>query len=337
MKPICWTINAALAALMLSGCADTDKYTLEDLSPNLSTTQAPHLADGSDAGDCTSSEDCPNPVNPTIDLYRGYFDGTTAEGVMPGLFENGYFEFIDSDCHTVMSSYGSYLGDVDTIAVSAKAGTPLKINVERSNYSKIRPTVSIYDRYGQLLMTSQDKSGDGNTQVYMRAPHNEHFYVAVEESDNYNMGWSQKCHNGYYGGDRYGFLLKIERDGTPNDTELGTVSGVKVYQGKLRRRGEVQYIKWELPGTTERVHVKLTASSGKSIIMSLINTKDGQAVWMNAGADSEVKENSYYTSRLEYVNNEYYSATLAIADAMGEYGYDYTLTITPETGGSSEE
>ncbi len=336
MKAVIWTMCTSCIALILSGCADEDKYTLEDLSPNLSTTQAPHLADRSDAGDCTSSEDCPNPVNNTIDLYRGYFEGTTAEGVKPGQFENGYFEFIDSNCHTVMSSYGSYLGDIDTVAVSAKAGTPLKINVKRSNYSKIRPTVSVYDKYGQLLMTSQDRSGEGNTQIYMRAPHNENFYVAVEESENYNMGWSQKCHNSYYGGDRYGFLMQIERDSAPNDVDLGTVSGLKVFQGKLRRQGEVQYIHWTMSGTTERMHIKLTTGTGKSIIMSLIDTRNGQASWMNAGADSEIKENSYYTSRLEFVNNEYYSATLAIADAMGEYGYDYTLTITPETNSSED-
>ena len=364
------TILVLCGVMFIAGCASEAELTRSELNPDLETTMAPHLG-GSDAGDCALRGDCIDPCSVNgADVYRGYFEGTTVPNVTENMWMGGYFEQIDDACHEFTynqmmgfenSDRGNFLGDVDVIAVKSKPGIPLKISVEASNHSKLEPVVSIYDSLGQLLVVSQDLSHKGSTQIYMRSPimipttgavesiipteyySDPSFFIAVEHLANYKKGWLKTCDDGdMEGGDRYGFILRVEND---ENTEANVVfpyfeSGSKTYSGRIKRRGEVQYVSIIAPRSATMATVEVIPSSNREMIMSLIDTRYEQAVWVHTA--SYAAENS---RTIKFENNKYvledsvtiknevvsvYRFTIALSDSIGYSGYGYTLNVTLE-------
>lgn len=311
-----------LLAISCFGCAEGIETDVP--LPDSDRVQQPFVH-GGDAADCI--EDCSTPFQSANGLYCASFEGSRAS-CADNTWTDGFYDTIDGKCHKISNSAEKpYTGDVDMIGVEADAGTPLKISATAYDSSRVKPVLTVYDAEGQTLTVSMDMDKDGVATVYMYAPTKDRFYVAVEDTPNYNEGWSAACKGSYSGNAWYGYILKIENDPkTLRTLDLGDIMDKQVYKGHIAHNGEVQYLSWKAPKGSE-FSVSLEPKNNTHImIMSPIDRRNGQYLWKATGSDVFTQKRSLASGyAIESGDNLIF--TLAIADEIGHAGYDYTLTI----------
>lgn len=320
-----WT--AIIVGIICMGCAESSDFSI----PESDSIYMPYR-NGGDAADCIFNEMCDNAFEPRTGLYKGYFEGTRTNASADA-WPDGIYEYIDDACHKI-ASYAAepYTGDVDIFGIDATVGTPLKITASAYASGSVKPVLTLFDAEGRTLTASMDVDKNGTASVMFFAPSNDRFYASVEDSRNYDMGWASACSNDYVGGKSYGYLFKVEKASNEDDItvlefgDLGVNKPEFVYDGHISKNGEVQYFSWRaLKGTSFTVKLEPKDQRFK-MIWSPINRSDGRYIWYATGSETYVLQRTLVPANaVEAGDNVIY--TIALADEIGQNGYDYTLSI----------
>jgi len=332
MNPRIAASMAAVLMLHLGGCAD--EVTPSTFVPN-ETYYVPYK-NNEDAGDCLSHQGCARPYNTLGGDYASYFEGSLITND-PNQYPSGYFGIIDANCHSLSSDYWG--GDVDYIGILAEPGTPMEILVTRTTFGVIEPVVTVYDREGRTLLLNMAQTGDSQTAHQARAtilaPSEARFYIAVEDQTNYDNSWTPACMSSYRGGDKYGYIVKINKYDALPKHELGYLTAPQTVNGSIDKPGETNYIFWETDPDIDKVLVSVrrrTADNRHLPKLSSLNLKDRGYVWIQT---NDLVSENIEIARLYGVpsdGGQRLRFGVVVSDYNGRHGYDFEVTVTPFRG-----
>lgn len=348
---------AILAGILVSGCADQIEEEIIDYCElNYQNCEAALVEDNcltktpmesciayKDTPDCIIGEACPNSASES-DAYQGNFNGNKAAETG----KSGYIGVIDRKCHNLNSVEVG--GDVDIIPIKAEPGTSLKVQVFRTNISKIQPVLYLKSKAGGNLIYSLPDIY-GNTTLSFIVP-DDLFYVSIEEKSNLDIDYSSTCDDSLVtGGSRYQYIVKVENNPELSLIPIGSFENTTVTPKTMRftASGQSHYYEFTTKaGKTPTVIVEPlpdSPSESQPVVTPLSkNAPSGSSFssWVLHGPllkKSDLGETGYNDNYQSYsriaISQEYGDCssgyckyTIAITDYEGHYGYDYQLTIS---------
>lgn len=284
-----------------------------------------------DGADCVEGDICENGFKPGRDIYKAPFKGNR---MSDSAFPNGYFGYIDANCHSIRSQKGR--ADVDIVGFDVEPGTPMRVMVlNATRKSPLSPVIYLLSSTGADLIFSAASSAN-STGLEFLAP-TSRFYISVESSDNDDANGSASCEPGitHHGGDSYGYAVTVE---TIAEKELvdsfGEISNPKEYHIKMNSSsGHAHYYKAKVAeGKDLSVEIKTPASMVTPTIAP-IDRRSGYDWTLTGDALKNTFDVATNTARAkvsaEYADDEGY-LWFAVSDFDANTSYRHTITVAPD-------
>ncbi|MGI5830302.1 MAG: hypothetical protein ACOX8U_09075 [Bradymonadia bacterium] len=281
-----------------------------------------------DVGDCIVG--CPHPYNANTDLYEHK--------------SGGLFNVIDDDCHLVDSQL--YSADVDFIGIDStkvKPGDALEITVKPAPHSLLNPVLSVYDKFGKIMMVNLGQEGRRDSRVEFLLPKSLPIYVAVEGLENYQLGHKASCSElkKRVGGKYYGYLLKVDTIAGVSGKEIGkiAVGDEKRERATLEKPGMAHYYFFTAPkGSKITVYVNPSTAANEKMraILSGLKLSDKSLDWIRVGGlqkeDSNLLIQTDFSPLADETDSTLNKYGFVVFDYSGKGGADFTYDLTVKVG-----
>lgn len=283
-----------------------------------------------DAGDCPLSGTCPKKYAAISDAYTAPFTGNIAQYIDRDKYK-GFWGRIDKDCREV--ARGKFAGDIDFIGIHAEAGTPLKITVKGALFGLLQPIMTVFDNNGnELAMVASDRL-DTNREAMTKiiAPSSDVFYVAIEESKNYELGFLDSCEKAKtIGGQDYGYTLKVEKD-VVDIVDLNFIDSAAEQTNRFVERGEIHYYQFAMAEGVTAADVRFLSrgdsGAGDPRLVAIEHKSAQHYIWANYGS-SLPQASINISARNAYSDGGTLHFAFVVVDQNSRAGYDYSIKVT---------